>query len=160
MALFRSNLDAMLDDGSSSSSSAQGATLSSLGVSVTDDEKKFMMMAALASYEAGEYARAETIYGSMEILHPEWAKPTLGRGICLYARGEIDEAEAAYRAALNKQDNYLEAMVYLGELLWHQRRDRDGATQQLFAAKRLNATHPVSLRAQALLTEIQSQPST
>ena len=45
--------------------------------------------------------------------------------------------------------------MYLGELLWHQRKSAEEASKHLFAAKRINAHAPVVLRAEAVLRDIQ-----
>lgn len=126
-------------------------------ITTTEDENTYLMMAATVSYQLGKFERAVRVYQALEILIPEWGKPVVGRGMALFRMGDIEGAELAYRKSVEIDAKDQEGHLYLGELLWQEHRDREGAMGHLSLAEALDPTSLQGRRATAMMREIEFQ---
>jgi tetratricopeptide (TPR) repeat protein len=127
-------------------------------ISATPEEKTFLMFSATVAYQKGDFAKAAVIYKGLEVLMPEWSKPSTGRGMALFRASDYDGAERCYRRAIEIDPKDQEAHLYLGELLWRIRMDRDEAMQHLVTARTLDEGSILGRRAGLTIHDIENAP--
>lgn len=87
--------------------------------------------------EAGSVAEAERLFGLLALLRPGAPAARLGLGVCLQARGALEEARGAYDAVLRDEPDNVHALANRAEvlLLLHRgaaaRADLDAARDRL-----------------------------
>lgn len=113
-----------------------------------------MMVAAALAYQDGDYEAALKVYRGVQIARPAWSRPVTGEGACLYCLGDAPGAEAAYRRGLELDPGDQEARLYLGELIWNERRDAKAAESQLSMAFNHQPESLLAERARIILQRI------
>ncbi len=122
-------------------------------------ELAFMLTAAIASFQTEEYQRAIDIYHSIELFAPSYGKPVSGRGMAHHCLGQLDQAEEAYRRAIDLDGKDQEAHLYLGELLSFDRNDKQGGRRHLGVAKALGTGTLAGARAAVMLERAEADPN-
>ena len=102
------------------------------------------------------YEDAINIYTGVKLLRPDWSRPHVGEGAARYAQKKVQEAERAYRQALKINPKDQEAHLYLGELIWNERKDARAATTHLGKAFELKPMSPIGERAKHILKQVRS----
>jgi Flp pilus assembly protein TadD len=102
---------------------------------------------ALAEHrlEQGRYAQAAPLYQELHATKPNDPGVLLHWGFCLENLGELDEAAARYREALELEADFFEAHVNLAGLLWRLE-DPAGSLVQARKAVVLQPDHPYAVR--------------
>jgi Flp pilus assembly protein TadD len=122
-----------------------------------DEGVDALFYVASMAYNAGKYENAYKIYRGASIARPTDSRAVVGMGVSLYCLGRHDEAEAAYRQALAINAKDQEAHLYLGELIWNERKDSTAAEQHLAAAFRIHPQNRIGERARYILSAIKSK---
>jgi protein O-GlcNAc transferase len=112
------------------------------------------MFAASLAFKSGKFENAFKVYRGAAAAKPSWSRAQVGMGASLYYLGRKEEAEAAYRQALVLNENDQEAHLYLGELIWNERKDTDAAEAHLQAAFRIQPLNKFGERARFILSNI------
>jgi Flp pilus assembly protein TadD len=112
---------------------------------------------ASMAYNAGKFENAYKIYRSASIARPNDSRSVVGMGVSLYCLGRAEEAEAAYRKALELNAKDQEAHLYLGELIWNERKDSTTAEKHLATAFRIHPQNRIGERARYILSAIKSK---
>ena len=122
-----------------------------------DEAVDALFYVASMAYNAGKFENAFKIYRSASIARPADSRAVVGMGVSLYASGQTTEAEAAYRQALALNTKDQEAHLYLGELIWNERKDSTAAEKHLTTAFRIHPQNRIGERARYILSAIKSK---
>lgn len=92
---------------------------------------------AVASMQAGQDQLATTLFTVIAKQHPQLASPHTNLGILLFREGQMAEAEAAFKDALQRDDKDFVAANYLGMIYRNLGRfaDAQAAYERALAAK-------------------------
>ena len=118
------------------------------------EEKTFMMMSAVMAYEMGDYEGAVEIYEAVEVMIPDWSQPVTGVGMAYLRLDRSEDAEDAFRRALEIDPKDVEANLYLGELVWQQRQDEEESLALLSTARTLDSKSAHGARAAYVMNQI------
>jgi Flp pilus assembly protein TadD len=124
---------------------------------VSDEVVDGFFRAATMAYDMGEYEDAFNLYRGAAIARPKDSRGVTGMGIALYCLGRVEEAEAAYRKAIGVEPRDQEAHLYLGELLWNEKRDVAAAANHLATAFRIQPQNKLGARARYILSTIKAK---
>jgi tetratricopeptide (TPR) repeat protein len=122
-----------------------------------DEALDGLMYAASMAFNAGAYEDAFKIYRGAAAARPSWSRARVGMGASLYCLGRAPEAEAEYRRALTLDAKDQEAHLYLGELVWNERKDAANAETHLQAAFRIQPLNKFGERARFILSNIKRE---
>src|SRR5687767_9946064 len=119
-----------------------------------EEAMEALMYAASLAFKSGKYENAFKVYRGAAAAKPSWSRAQVGMGASLYYLGRKQEAEAAYRQALALNDQDQEAHLYLGELIWNERKDAVAAETHLQTAFRIQPLNKFGERARFILSTI------
>jgi Flp pilus assembly protein TadD len=122
-----------------------------------DEGVDALFYVASMAFNAGMFENAYKIYRAASIARPADSRAVVGMGVSLYGLGSTAEAEAAYRQALKLNDKDQEAHLYLGELIWNERKDSTAAEKHLTTAFRIHPQNRIGERARFILSGIKSK---
>ena len=126
---------------------------------LNDEAVEALMYVASMAYKAGKYENAFTVYRGAAIARPTDSRAVVGMGVSLYCLGRTEEAEAAYRQALSINARDQEAHLYLGELIWNEKKEPAAAEKHLNTAFRIEPKNRIGERARFILASIKTKTS-
>ena len=127
---------------------------------LNDEAVDALFYVASLAYKAGKYENAYKVYRGAAIARPADSRAVVGMGVSLYCLGRADEAEAAYRQAIDLNAHDQEAHLYLGELIWNERKETAAAERHLNAAFRIRPQNKFGERARYILSSIKKKDAT
>jgi Flp pilus assembly protein TadD len=124
---------------------------------LADEAVEALMYVASMAYNSGKFENAYKVYRGASIARPADSRAIVGMGVSLYCLGRTEEAEAAYRQAIALNAKDQEAHLYLGELIWNERKDSAEAETHLNTAFRIHPKNRIGARARFILSSIKTK---